>query len=59
MKTPRQTYKRDHARIEAALTHLARLRDEPGDQSWVDDLPEAPPVPEDPADTVVVLHPRK
>lgn len=59
MKTPRQTYTRDRRREAAALARLAQLRDASGDQSWADDLPEAPPLPQEPDDTVAVLHPRK
>ena len=51
---------RDPARIEAALKALdAALKDPNPDYSWADDLPEAPPIPQRPDETVAIFIPKR
>src|SRR6266496_1333892 len=51
---------RDQAAIDAALEALdAALKDPNPDYSWADDLPEAPPIPTTPDETVAIFVPTK
>lgn len=54
------TYKIDHVELARALADLDRLRDEPeanpGD-TWQDDLPELPPLPETDDEVIAILVP--
>ena len=52
--------KRDPAEIEAALKALdAAMQETEPDYSWADDLPEAPPIPSRPDQTVAVFIPTR
>jgi hypothetical protein len=51
---------RDQAAIDAALAQLdAALADPNPDFSWADDLPELPPTPTAPDETVAIFVPTK
>lgn len=51
------TYKIDHAEVARALADLEKPETDP-DYSWLDDLPELPPLPETEDEVVAILIPR-
>jgi len=50
----------DPKKLEAALQALDEaLKEENPDYSWADDLPEAPPLPEQPGETIAIFIPKR
>ena len=55
----RKSSRPNEAAYRRALKRLAWALKHPGDMSWQDRLPEAPPIPENPDETIALVIPKR